>query len=238
MMPGVVVVDLDGTLVREDTYLSFLLANLRQRPWRGWRCLWLPVAVAAHLTRFRDNSWLKRSFLTVFLGGLPATEVEAFGARFAERLVARQLRPGARQRLNAYAREGVRLVLATASLDLYVPAIARQLGIAQADVICTRTARDARGRLTGWFDGMNCYGLEKAARIAAWREVQGVSRIDIAYSDHHSDIPMLRLAVRGIAVNPSPRLRVMAEVEGFEIEDWAGPDSAALPSEKGFAHGR
>jgi phosphoserine phosphatase len=43
----------------------------------------------------------------------------------------------------------------------------------------------------------------------------------IAYSDHHSDLPLLRWADRAVAVCPSAALAAAATAEGFVIESWA-----------------
>ncbi len=66
----------------------------------------------------------------------------------------------------------------------------------------------------------NCYGAVKAARLDSLAEELGGIDIVTAYSDHISDLDILRRAARGVAVNPSPALRRAALAEGLEIADW------------------
>jgi len=50
------------------------------------------------------------------------------------------------------------------------------------------------------------------------------------YSDHHTDLPLLRFAHRPIAVNPTRQLRQAAIRLGMPIEDWeAQPAASARP---------
>ena len=68
--------------------------------------------------------------------------------------------------------------------------------------------------------GENCYGPEK---VECLKSIFGEDRSDyynIAYSDHHADIPLLKWADKGIAVNPTKALKRKAGLLGFSIEDW------------------
>ena len=62
--------------------------------------------------------------------------------------------------------EGHHVVVVSASPDLYVAEIARELG-AEA-VVATHLAVDPLGRLTGGYLGRNCRGEEKSRRLFEW----------------------------------------------------------------------
>jgi HAD superfamily hydrolase (TIGR01490 family) len=133
------------------------------------------------------------------------------------------LRPGALQRIDAHRQAGHRLVLATAGLDIYVEPLARRLGFARA--LCTRVAWTETGRLSGDLDGGNLRGEQKLTAVRLALAVDGEERptaapFVIAYSDHHSDLPLLRWAGRGVAVNPTTRLASAAAAAGLAIENW------------------
>ena len=84
-------------------------------------------------------------------------------------------------------RRGARLVIVTASPELLVAPFGRALGA--EIVIGTRLATDAEGRITGDFDGANCRGAEKVARLEA---VFGAGvRLQGAYGDTAGDREML-----------------------------------------------
>lgn len=215
---GVAVFDLDGTLTASDTFVSFLAGFLLRTPSRWPRVLTLPGAVALHCTGLRDNTWLKTTFLGQVLGGLRREDLAPWTDRFVERLVARGLRREARRKMDWHRANGDRLVLATASPDLYVVPLAARLGFDA--VLCTRVAWDAEGRLLGGLIGRNCYGAEKLAQVEAWLgQNKGTGPVSV-YTDHHSDLALLRRAERPVAVCPTHKLRAAARAHAIAVEDW------------------
>ena len=211
------VFDLDGTVTSNDTYVAFLLSSAARRPWRLPWLATLPWAYGVHRLGLRDNAWLKATALWATAAG---AEGEWTG-RVAERLVRRSIlprvRPRAERRIESHRRQGHRLVLATASFDIYVDRLARQLGF--DDWVCTHADRDDRGRLSGRIRGRNCHGPEKLTRLRTLFATRGEWWI-IGYSDHVSDLPLLEWSDEPIAVNPERRLRRAARERGWPIEDW------------------
>ncbi|MCC2095301.1 MAG: HAD-IB family hydrolase [Hyphomicrobiales bacterium] len=221
-MRDVVVFDLDGTLTRKDTYLGFLAAVLRERPWRAFGCLHLPICFALFRAGLVSNSWLKASFLKAVAGGLTRDDLAKTAELFAGTVVSGYLRRGARERLARHREAGARIVIATASLDVYVPQIAARLGVSSADMICTRTHWTGKDTLSGALDGDNCYGEAKVEAVRGWLAANGLTGVAAAYSDHHSDLPLLAMADKPVAVNPTPGLRRLAQDHGIPVEDWSG----------------
>lgn len=219
--PAVAVFDLDGTVTRCDTFLRFLVGCLLRSPGRWWVAPALAWAVAMHFAGRRDNAWLKAFFLARIVGRRPVDPVERWADRHVDRVLESALRPGAVAEIARLRAEGVRLVLASASPDIYVPALARRLGF--DDVICTRARRDADGRWTGVLDGGNCMGDEKLLRVAGRLAAIGLAMpAAVAYSDHHADLPLLRAAGRAFAVNPTRTLAAAAAAHGIVVVDWSG----------------
>lgn len=215
--PTITVFDLDGTITRSDTYVAFLLRFLQHRPSRVLRASWLPLAVGMHSVGARDNTWLKATFLRSIAGGESREAVEAVAIELVDELLARGLRPGAVATIDEHRLRGDRLLLATASLDIYVEPLARALGF--SEVVCTRVEWDERGRLSGRLAGDNCYGERKLAAVAAHVGDRTDVRLE-AYSDHISDLPLLEWSHRAAVVNPDSRLKAHASAKGFEILHW------------------
>ena len=131
-------------------------------------------------------------------------------------------RPGAVEQIAADAAAGKRLVMATASNEFYVAAIAARLGF--GDVIAT-PARWDDDRLQHQLGGDNCYGEAKRALVAVWLARHGLEGEAVCfYSDHESDLPLFELAVasggEAVVANPSSALRVMAGARGWRVVDW------------------
>lgn len=220
----IAVFDLDGTITTRDTGAAYFLGYLRHHPRRWLRGLPLAGTAALFGCGLIDNADMKQAALDRVLGGLDRAAIEAWTARFVPWCLESLVRPGARSRIAAHRRDGDQLVLATASLDLYVDPLGRALGF--ADIVCTKAAWTAQGRISGALDGENLRGKHK---LAATRLHLGISEAGpravsvIAYSDHHSDLPLLRWAGRAVAVHPTGRLAAAARAEGFAIEDWSRP---------------
>jgi HAD superfamily hydrolase (TIGR01490 family) len=225
MKVGLAIYDMDRTVTRRATYVPFLLHAARRLA--PWRLLLLPLAgilTLAYALRLIDRALLKELNYTLLVGrGVAPERLAPVAESFAGEQLSTNVLPQARAAIEADRKAGRRLVLATASYELYAGAIARALGF--DDVIATRTLTDARGRVVARIDGANCYGDAKRDMVEAWLEGQGLAREAVHirfYSDHHSDAPMHRLADEAVAANPDARLARLAEAEGWEVVRWTG----------------
>jgi phosphatidylglycerophosphatase C len=220
----IAVFDLDGTITTRDTGSAYFLSFLRQHPRRWLRGLPLVGTAARFGCGLVDNAGMKQAALSRVLGGVDRAAIEAWTARFVPWCLDRLVRPGARSRIAAHRESGDRLVLATASLDLYVDPLARALGF--AEILRTKAAWTADGRISGALDGENVRGEHKLAAVRrhlGFAETGPRAAFVIAYSDHHADLPLLRWADKAVAVHPTARLAKTARAEGFAIADWGRP---------------
>ena len=214
----IAIFDLDGTITRRDTYAAYLLEYLRRHP-SAWRRLpSLALKLAGLLGEDADRGGMKATALHAVFAGVDRAQLETWNDRFVPWCLQRLLRAGATARIATHRRAGHRLLLATASLDLYVERLARELGFDQ--VLCTRAAWTAEGRVAGTLDGGNLKGEAKLAAVQRALSARQGKPFVIAYSDHHADLPLLRWADRGVAVCPTARLAAAAAAEGFAVENW------------------
>jgi phosphatidylglycerophosphatase C len=213
-----VIFDLDNTVTRVDTYPKFLLSILARRPSRWMRAAILPLDLAIYRLGFQDNQWLKERALGGIAGGASPVLVERQSRELVEDIVDSKLRSGANSAIEQHRAAGHYLVLATASFDIYTRMLAEKLGF--HDVVCTIAEQDKQGRLTGRIVGKNCYGEEKLRRIAECMEGGRNQWNVIVYTDHHSDLPLLEWADSPRVVNPSAKMRRIANERGYPILDW------------------
>jgi phosphatidylglycerophosphatase C len=175
--------DVDNTLTRGDAFLPFVREVVGTRAFVRTMAL---MGVTALRTRV-DRDAMKTSVVAA-LAGHDEGAIREIGSRHAEELYRRWLRPHVVGQLDAHRRAGHRVVLVSASLDVYVEPLAALLG---ADtVLCSRLEVDG-GRLTGRLDGRNCRSAEKVTRLA---ELLDDAAVLWAYGDSRDDLPMLRLA--------------------------------------------
>ncbi len=216
-MPRMVVFDLDVTLTRYDTFLPFVVGYLRhQRKLRGLAFWRLPLALL-EFWHWHDRTWLKAQMLRLFLGGEPRHRIEVWADRFVDELLAKAMRAQAIAELRRHQNAGTRVILASASFDIYVARLAQKLDI--PEVLATRVAWNARDKLVG-LDGENCRDTEKLRRIQALPGAPADGAGVIAYSDSHADLPLLTWAENGVAVCPSKRLFHQVGGLGLEIVRW------------------
>jgi phosphatidylglycerophosphatase C len=215
--PRLVVFDLDETITRHDTLLPYAGGFLlRKRPWRILRLLSVIPPVVAFLLGRSNEGPAKEAFIRATLGGAGRPEIDAWTARFVPRVIAHGLFADALDRIAEHRRKGDYLVLMSASTDLYVPAIARELGF--DETICTQVRWNG-DTLDGSLTTPNRKGPEKARCFNALLERHaGLSTI--AYGNSFSDLPHLRLASEGVLVNGGMKARRAAHSFGVSCVEW------------------
>jgi len=210
--------DLDGTISRRDTYLAYLTGFALRHPKRWRRMPGLLFDVLRFKLGLKNNTWLKERFLAAVLGGISRQSLRMWTVTFNEKLIRNGLRPQALRQIREYKEQGLRLILISASPDLYVDDLSRHLGFSES--ICTRVEWGADSRLTGRLHGKNCYGAEKCVHLERCFGEERQRWHVIAYSDHHSDLPLLTWADQGVAVSPTRRLAREARRKGLTVLSW------------------
>jgi len=188
---------------------------LHRHPARALRLIGMPLALL-RFARRRDHGELKAAFIRAALGGCSRADLDAWTAQFVLRLLRHGVWPDA---LACIARHRARrdfLVLMSASVDLYVPAIARALGF--DEVLCT-PLRWRGEYLDGALAGPNCRGAEKARALKELRARHPGLEVT-AYGNAESDLGHLCVADRGVLVNGSPQTRRNAEGLGLSCVRW------------------
>jgi phosphatidylglycerophosphatase C len=211
------VFDLDGTLTRHDTLVPYALGFVvRKRFWRLPALLLVLPAVIGNAIGVSDRGGLKSAFIRATLGGCRREDLERWTATFIKRLEVDGFFSQAIEAVRTHARAGDRLVLLSASTDLYVPAIGQALGF--QEVICTGVRWDGE-HLVGTLTTPNRRGEEKARCVTALRaRYPGVP--SAAYGNAASDIAHLKLVEQGVLVNGSAAARRQAARAGIVCTEW------------------
>jgi putative phosphoserine phosphatase/1-acylglycerol-3-phosphate O-acyltransferase len=107
-------------------------------------------------------------------------------------------------------------VLATTSpYDLVAP-LAHHLGF--DDVVATRYGTDDEGRYTGRIEGEFVWGTGKRGAVERWAAAHDVDvAASWAYSDSVYDLPLLSAVAHPHAVNPDPRLWLVAVARRWPV---------------------
>jgi HAD superfamily hydrolase (TIGR01490 family) len=191
--------DFDGTLTRGDSLLPFLRLALG---WPRLLCTLLLCApwLIAYALGIMGNQRAKARLLRVSLRGRGVAELERLAGQFTKQRLSKAWRVDALARLRQHQQAGHRCVIVSASPDIYLRSVARELGVAH--LICTEMQAQ-NGALTGEMNTPNCHGEQKAIRLQAWITSQGAANAAgpaalpatlYAYGDSSGDAAMLRLA--------------------------------------------
>jgi phosphatidylglycerophosphatase C len=182
--------DLDGTLTSRDCVVPFLrevagtprlVAGVATHP------LELSKAV---ITRDRDS--FKALATRATFADRPLDALEPLAVGFAAMVHDNWLRGDTLADLRAHLERGDQVVIVSASYAIYVEPLAALLGA--HEVLATRLALGAGGRLTGALDGPNCRGAEKVRRLHGWLDTAhgGRAAVEVvAYGDSAGDREML-----------------------------------------------
>ena len=196
--------DFDGTITTRDTFLLFLgVAFGRRRVMRALIRMALDTVGSSAPQRSRDA--LKARLIALLCTGRACGPLDAAARNFATRVTRRLLRPAAPERVRWHRTRGHRLVLVSASLDIYLAHLVERLGF--DDLLCTRLSR-RDGVFDGRLLGNNCRGAEKLARLEELIGGSGGHQI-YAYGDSAGDRAMLRAA-------DFPFYRPFHRTDGFE----------------------
>lgn len=214
--PWLVVFDLDGTLTRRDTLTGYAFGLLARHPTRWWRILGVLPALLRFAIGKADHGELKGALLHCALGGLSREEVAAWTARYVPRLIRRGMFAEGLAEVSRHREAGHHLVLMSATVDLYVPAIAEGLGF--DEWVCSRV-RWQGDRLDGRLDGPNIRDHEKAQCLRTLIARFPRRRI-MGYGNSRPDLAHLRLVDKAVLVNAGAGLRQAAADLPVDFKTW------------------
>lgn len=218
--PAVTIFDVDGTLLRTDSWSLFLKVALRTYPrlipgYYGAR-LWAQLQRVFGLGRPGN---VRAIGLTWVVAKLSADELAAVTDLFLDTALNQYLRPGAIDHLIQRRKAGDRIIFATAAFDFYVGGMAARLG--GAEVVCSKTLVAANGRILPSLDGELCRGEDKLSRVKDLFSGGRRPPFVRAFGTRETDFPLLAWADAGTAVNPDPALADEAQALGLAVVDWS-----------------
>jgi phosphatidylglycerophosphatase C len=182
----------------------------------------LAVPAAARFPFKRDHGDIKGALIHAALGGLKRTTLNRWAERYVARVLCRGLYAEALTAIAAHRRQGDRLLLMSASTDLYVPRIGAALGF--DETICTKVLWGQDGRLDGHLASANCRGEEKLRCLQALVARERPASI-YAYGDSRTDLPHLQWVQHGFLINGSPAM-LRSAAASIHILHWSQRGSA------------
>jgi phosphatidylglycerophosphatase C len=180
--------DFDGTITTRGTYPGFVRFAIRPRRTVVAGIILGPLIVGYRVGLVSDRA-IRRAMSRVVFQGEQPERLRRLGERFAAQTLSALTRPSALERIAWHQARGDRVVVVSASLDVYLEPWCAAMGV---DVICTRLEVDG-GRVTGRYAGGDCCGQEKASRITERYALSEYATV-YGYEDTDEDREMLELA--------------------------------------------
>ena len=182
------VFDLDGTLVRGDCMVPFLLGYARR--YRLSSLAGMAWDVGRYAAGFSSTRDAKERVLRRILGGQSRERIDEFAREFCRTWVDRRLHPVGIPLLRRHQQQGHRVILLSASPSVYVPIVAKHLGISESVSTAVKfEGEECRGDIVG----DNCKGPVKVERLAAYLQGSRWSE-SYAYGDSPADSHILSWA--------------------------------------------
>ncbi len=209
--------DLDRTLVRVNTASLYARWQVREGEARrrdGLRVAWW---IARYTLGLVDAETIARTLARPMVG--------RDEARFAERVerwvgeeVLPHVAPAALEEIRRRRDAGDLCAIVTASTSYSADPVGRAVGIEH--VLASRL-EVVDGAFTGEVVPPFCYGEGKVVAVEAWARAHDVDLAQSAFfTDSISDLPLLERVGEPVAVNPDPRLRLLAWRRRWPVRVW------------------
>jgi putative phosphoserine phosphatase / 1-acylglycerol-3-phosphate O-acyltransferase len=200
--------DLDRTILRgaSGPVISEALQEVGLLPRRSVPGQGLVFRLFDAVGETRPSMILTRQLARAASGWDVSTAQEA--GRIAAKNLQDLVQPFAREAIEEHREAGRRLVMATTTPHDLIQPFADDLGI--RDLVATRYGTSG-GSYNGRIDGDFVWGRGKLHAVKQWASNADVDLAkSYAYTDSYFDAPLLRTVGHPVAVNPDPRLRVLA----------------------------
>ena len=179
-MQKIIFTDLDGTLTLRDTYHIFIFQNLSFSLVMKHSIGLIRLALG-YIFGFTSKETVKRTTFKMFFNNFNTkSDISKFLTYIPWNNPVREI-------VDAKQKEGYKVILVSASPDVYLPAICNYLGY--DGFLATKTLRDG-DTLLGEFDGKICNFDEKTRRI---KEYLGEEKLEytLSFGNSKGDFDML-----------------------------------------------
>lgn len=181
------VFDFDGTIIQGDSFLPFMRHMVGEfRYYRGIVRIF-PWLTAYALGRI-CNRTIKEKVVSCFLKGKRLQEIEQRAYEYALEYLPKKEKPEMRDRMQWHLEESHSLLLASASLLVYLKPWAEYRGF--HGVCGAELEVDQKGIITGKIKGNNGFGPEKLEAVHDWLDGKNPS-LTYAYGDSQGDRELL-----------------------------------------------
>ena len=205
--------DIDKTIIKRTSAWYFLRQALSDRVIRYSQIKNLPAEWVKYKLGRPDMDFIDKAVTQ--LAGIEAGAL----LQTAETCFRHRIKPniytGAARLIREAQEKGGQVIFATSSLRIIIQPLEKFFGIKNS------LASDLEfngGTTTGRLTGGSLFGIKKKTAVEAWLEENSIRPEDAwFYSDSYTDIPLLEICGKPVAVNPDSTLAKAAKKHGWGI---------------------
>lgn len=212
--------DLDKTVIADNSAKLWLKSQWRSREIKLSQMLHASFWLAKYHMGFTKMDEVIVKGLAMMEGRNEAATLKG-ALDFFHSTIKGLYRPGALEAIQKHKDLGHTIALLTSTFDGLSVLVKDDLVLDH----CLSTKLEVKnGLYTGKTLGLPCFGRNKIIFAEELCDQFSVSLLECTfYTDSATDIPLLNLVGRAVAVNPDPHLRARAQLKRWEVVDWGRP---------------
>ena len=180
--------DFDGTISDEDSFRGFIIYYCGYSKFILGSIILSPIYLLYVLGLIKNN-FMKEMAISFYFKNESVTNLWNKGKQYSDNEIDKIVRGKAREKINWHHSQGDRVIIVTASANIWLDSWCSRNGI---ELIATEL-EEMDGRITGKLVNGNCFGIEKFIRVARLVNVKDYEEI-YAYGDSRGDLELLDFA--------------------------------------------
>jgi len=153
-----------------------------------------------------------------YLRYLPVIPVSKTAAIFVKRHVWPQISTTGLKRISEYRSKNYKILLMSGSPDFLTFPLAKYI---QPDFTIAAELDKRQNRFTGSLSNLHPYGERKSKLLLQFQLTHQITfQHSVVYANHHADFHHMSMFHTAVAVNPSHKLKSLAEQHHWQIEKW------------------
>ncbi|ATO20815.1 HAD-IB family hydrolase [Acinetobacter sp. LoGeW2-3] len=200
--------DFDGTLYPHDSFTGFMFYVLKKRHiiWRGYKVLhW----ITAYYLRLYPAHRMRPKLYSAMFKDCDVELIQPLALQYANKVL-ENLDSALFEQLQKHQELGHKVVLVSATIDLYLEIIAKALNV---ELICSKV-EIKNGKLTGKYLTPDCSYMQKKLRVLEVINLADFETI-YAYGNSEEDLDMMSLAGDTYMVGHDKELPILDKVQTF-----------------------
>lgn len=211
------VFDVDGTLFPPSSMEKTFIGHMLRKgaiPAANIFYYFLTGCVRTILTNYAEGFKNNKYYLKY----LPVRPIQSAARQFVHQFIWPRISSTGKEQIRLCRQNGYRILIMSGSPDFLTYPLANYL---QPDLTIAAELELKEDQFSGELTGLHPYGERKTFIL---KELSKKYAIDfqnsMVFANHHSDYHHMVLFGKAIAVNPTAKLKKLAEKEGWKIELW------------------